>query len=89
MCCCCKEPAATCPGCTVPHTCEQDPCNSSVCHAHPDAKRVVDYCAGCNPHFILGKEDVTSLCNLPIDCDGVQIGEDCFDESCVVLKLKE
>ena len=38
---------------------------------------------------MLGKEDVTSSCNLPMDCDGVQLGDSCVEESCVVLKHKE
>ena len=87
--CCCEYPAATCPGCQVPYTCEQDVCSTATCAAHPDAKCIVDHCTSCNPRFILGKEDVTSSCNLPMECDGVQLGDSCVEESCVVLKQKE
>ena len=58
----CRDPAATCPGCTYPVNCLIDPCRVNSCPNIPKAQCRADYCGGCNARFFLGKFDVTKFC---------------------------
>ena len=65
----CPDPAATCDNCTIPVQCLADPCSGAVCRSSPEARCVVDYCAGCEPRFVDSSgHDITSTCNEFLPC---------------------
>ena len=44
--------------------CFVDPCDVTICPAHPDAMCQADYCGGCNARFLDSDGDeVTETCN--------------------------
>ena len=82
--CCCNNPAAFCPNCTLPFNCLVNPCQFASCSAFPGAKCRADYCGGCNARFFVGKgrkkREVTDQCNEIKPCSvrgGKDIGINC------------
>ena len=65
----CLDPEAVCANCTLPVQCLADPCSGAICRSSPDARCVVDNCAGCEARFVDRRErDITSTCNDFLPC---------------------
>ena len=85
--CCCNDSSATCPNCVVPLNCSSDVCKVKTCPNYPKATCLVNYCASCQPHFYVGKEEVTASCLEPPRCKGKIYGGHCLDDDCVLIEV--
>ena len=61
--CCCNDPLATCPNCTLPFNCSINPCTFVKCPALPEAECRTNFCEGCLALFFIGDKEVTDHCS--------------------------
>ncbi|KAL5020019.1 hypothetical protein ScPMuIL_002911 [Solemya velum] len=81
----CHKPVddTVCPPDQPTHYCLVDPCANKECGRFINARKVSNYCGGCNCNFYFDDQDVTHECDCPFNETIVQCVDDpCRTKSC-------